>query len=197
MNVAETRVRLRRRTIVFVGLAAVFIHHRQHRATILRRRHGRARHSYSPHAARLRGWPFRVLQDHVHQRPTRSDGHRVVDGLSVCQHAFDGAPVRSELTKTPISKTADDVPNHWVVRLTDDALFQCPFTMASDVGTIGLSLEEVIHLREYVLKGGFLWVDDFWGGAAWAQWSSEIGRVLPPSEYPIVDLPMDHPVFHT
>ena len=69
--------------------------------------------------------------------------------------------------------------------------------MASDVGTIGLSLEEVIHLREYLLKGGFLWVDDFWGGAAWAQWSSEIGRVLPPSEYPIVDLPMDHPVSHT
>src|SRR2546422_5905184 len=103
----------------------------------------------------------------------------------------------SELTKTPVSKTSDGETNYWVVRLTDDALFQCPFTMASDVGTMGLSSEEVTRLREYLLKGGFLWVDDFWGEAAWAQWSSEIAKVLPPSEYPIVDLPMDHPVFHT
>ena len=26
-------------------------------------------------------------------------------------------------------------------------------------------------LREYLLKGGFLWVDDFWGTLAWEQWS--------------------------
>jgi hypothetical protein len=102
-----------------------------------------------------------------------------------------------ELTKTPISKTADGETNYWVIRLTDPELFQCPFTMASDVGTIGLSAEEVTHLREYLLKGGFLWVDDFWGDAGWAQWSSEMAKVLPPSEYPIVDLPVTHPVFHT
>jgi Domain of unknown function (DUF4159) len=103
----------------------------------------------------------------------------------------------SELTKTRTSKGADGEPNHWVVRLTDDALFQCPFAMASDVGTIGLSDDEVAHLRQYLLKGGFLWVDDFWGDAAWAQWSSEIGRVLPPADYPIVEVGPDHPVFHT
>jgi hypothetical protein len=47
------------------------------------------------------------------------------------------------------------------------------------------------------VKGGFLWVDDFWGTPAWNQWSAEIGRVLPPSEYPIIDLPLDHPLFQT
>ena len=67
--------------------------------------------------------------------------------------------------------------------------------IASDVGTMGLSGEEVLRLREYLLKGGFLWVDDFWGSNAWAQWSAEIGRVLPPGEYPIVDLPLTHPLF--
>src|SRR5262245_8973618 len=44
-----------------------------------------------------------------------------------------------ELTKTPDSHDDDGNPNYWVVHLTDDALFHCPFTLASDVGTIGLS----------------------------------------------------------
>ena len=69
--------------------------------------------------------------------------------------------------------------------------------MASDVGTMGLSAAEADRLRDYLLKGGFLWVDDFWGEAAWEQWSTQIAKALPPSEFPIVDLAIDHPVFHT
>ena len=42
-----------------------------------------------------------------------------------------------------------------------------------------------------------LWVDDFWGTAAWNRWSSEIGRVLPSGEFPIVDIPLAHPLLHT
>ena len=101
----------------------------------------------------------------------------------------------SELTKIPISVDAGGNPNYWVVRLTDDALFKCPFAMATDVGTLEFSPAEVTRLREYLLKGGFLWVDDFWGTHAWEQWSSEIHRVLP--DFPIVDVPPDHPVWHT
>ena len=103
----------------------------------------------------------------------------------------------SELTRTAISRDERGQPNHWVVRLTDPALFNCPFLMASDAGTIGLSPEEREGLRRYLLKGGFLWVDDFWGTAAWDHWSSEISRVLPPSEYPILDVPCDDPVLRT
>ena len=103
----------------------------------------------------------------------------------------------SELTRSRVSMNdATRRPNHFVVRLTDDALFQCPFTMASDVGTIGLSPEEAAQLRTYLLKGGFLWVDDFWGTAAWEQWTEEIGKVLDPRSYPIVDVPLTDPVFH-
>jgi hypothetical protein len=101
----------------------------------------------------------------------------------------------SELTKTRISKEANGEPQYWVVRLTDDALFDCPFTVATDVGTIGLSPEEARRLREYLLKGGFLWVDDFWGTRAAEQWSAEIHKALP--EYAIVDVPLDHPIRHT
>jgi hypothetical protein len=69
--------------------------------------------------------------------------------------------------------------------------------MASDVGTIGLSTEEAQRLREYLLKGGFLWVDDFWGSEAWTQWVSQLSLVLSPLEYPIEDLPLDHPLYST
>ncbi len=103
----------------------------------------------------------------------------------------------SELTRTPVSRGPDGRPNHYVVRITDDELFECPFTMASDVGTIGLQDDEAARLRLYLLKGGFLWVDDFWGDAAWEQWTQELARVLPPSEYPIEDVPMTDPIFRS
>ena len=103
----------------------------------------------------------------------------------------------SELTSTHVNLDEVGEPNHWVVDITDDELFGCPFVMTSDVGTMGLKSEEVVRLRDYLVKGGFLWVDDFWGTAAWEQWSAEIGRVLPPSEYPILDLPLDHELFQT
>ena len=67
----------------------------------------------------------------------------------------------SELTKIRINFDAPDEPSHYVVRMTDDpSLFQCPFTLASDVGTIGLSQQEAARLGQYLRKGGFLWVDD-------------------------------------
>ena len=101
----------------------------------------------------------------------------------------------AELTRTPVSRDANGRPNHYVVRLIDDELFQCPFTMASDVGTIGLRDDEAEQLRAYLLKGGFLWVDDFWGDAAWDQWAHELARVLPPSQYPIEDVDLSDPIF--
>jgi hypothetical protein len=103
----------------------------------------------------------------------------------------------SELTKTRVSRAEAGPPHVWLVRLTDPALFECPFLMASDVGTIGLSREEVDGLRLYLEKGGFLWVDDFWGDAAWAQWSRELARAMPSAEYRIEDVPLSDPIFHS
>ena len=103
----------------------------------------------------------------------------------------------SELTKTSISTDAAGEPNHLVVRLTDPELFQCPFVMMTEVGSIDFSPEEAQRLREYLLKGGFLWADDFWGSYAWDNWASEFSKVLPPAEYPMRDLPRDHPLFRT
>jgi hypothetical protein len=104
----------------------------------------------------------------------------------------------SELTKTHVSwLTPREAPHVWLVQLMDDALFQCPFIMASDIGTIGMSPEEAARLRVYLEKGGFLWVDDFWGNAAWEHWTRELAKALPRSEYPIEDVPPTDPIYRT
>jgi hypothetical protein len=103
----------------------------------------------------------------------------------------------SELTTTGVNFERHDAPYYYVVRPTDKALFNCPFVMASDIGTGRFSPAEATSLRAYLLKGGFLWVDDFWGDWAWAQWAEEIGKILPPSEYPIKDVPLNDPLFST
>jgi hypothetical protein len=101
----------------------------------------------------------------------------------------------SELTKTRISRQTDGAANHLVVRATDDELFQCPFLHIEDAGTAAFSDEEVARLRDYLLKGGFLWSDDFWGTDALEAFEAELARILPAIDYPIFDIKPDHPIF--
>ena len=101
----------------------------------------------------------------------------------------------AELTKTHVSRDSSGEPNHLVLNLTDPELFQCPFIMMTEVGSAYIGPEEATKLREYLLKGGFLWADDFWGTYAWEHWMNELAKVLPPHEYRAVDLPKDHPMF--
>jgi hypothetical protein len=103
----------------------------------------------------------------------------------------------SELTHTPVSRTPDGEPHFMLVRLTDPELFQCPFIMMTEVGSAYLRPEEAQRLREYLLKGGFLWADDFWGTDAWDWWAEQFNEVLPSAEYPIVDLDASHPIFRS
>jgi hypothetical protein len=101
----------------------------------------------------------------------------------------------SELTKTHISVDPSGEPNHVVVSLTDPLLFECPFVMMTEPGSVFFSPEEGKKLREYLEKGGFLWADDFWGSNAWYHWTEELRKVLPSHEYPTFELPKDHPLF--
>jgi hypothetical protein len=103
----------------------------------------------------------------------------------------------SELTKTRVSRDTNGDPNYYVVRLSDEQLFNCPFLVASDAGTIGFTDAQAQRLREYLLKGGFLWADDFWGSLAWDHWAEQIARALPPSEFPIEDVPLDDPMLRS
>jgi hypothetical protein len=103
----------------------------------------------------------------------------------------------SELTKTQVGLQGgqEREPNHLVVRPTDPELFQCPFVMASDPGSAGFSPEDAEGLRKYLLKGGFLWVDDFWGPWAWEAFTDEIAKALPPGEYPVKEITAEHPIY--
>ena len=103
----------------------------------------------------------------------------------------------SELTKTPVSQRPDGEPNHLVVRATDPQLFRCPWIQMSDAGTAGFDDDEVAALRAYLLKGGFVWADDFWGDAAMEHLTAELGRILPAAEYPVRDIPLTHPMFRS
>ena len=107
----------------------------------------------------------------------------------------------AELTKVRVKMTRDGdetVPDAVVVHLTDDDLFKCAFTFMEDAGTAHFTDEEVARLRQYLLKGGFLFVSDYHGILAQAQFDEEIGRALPRNDFPIVDLnPPDHPLWHT
>lgn len=81
------------------------------------------------------------------------------------------------------------------IGIMDDRLFDYPFTYFVEPGYLELSPEEAARLREYILRGGFLFLDDFWGEYEWQNVQEQMKRVLP--EYQIVDLPLTHPIFHT
>ena len=80
------------------------------------------------------------------------------------------------------------------IQLTDPRLRDFPFLYAVEVGFMSLSDEEVLGLRSYLEAGGFLVIDDFWGTREMSNLVLEMGRVLP--NHRIVDVPLDHPVFH-
>lgn len=103
----------------------------------------------------------------------------------------------SELTKIPVSRNGSGSPNHLLVRASGDELFQCPLVIMSAPGSAAFDNMEAARLREYLLKGGMIWADDFWGSYQWAHWVSELRKVLPAAEYPIFDVPIDHAVFRT
>ena len=113
---------------------------------------------------------------------------------------FPGADINfsvrlGELTRTRITKDKTGDPDYITVSALEPALFMCPYILVEDGGSARFSDEEVMKLREYLEKGGFLFVSDYWGTRAGEQWDEEIGRVLPPEEYPIRELPMTHPIW--
>jgi hypothetical protein len=103
----------------------------------------------------------------------------------------------AQVTKLPISTVGEGDPVRIVLRLSETELFQCPWVMMTEPGGADLTEAEAKQLGAYLRKGGFLWADDFWGSRAWEWWSMQIAKALPPGEFPIVDVSLDHPMFHT
>jgi hypothetical protein len=80
------------------------------------------------------------------------------------------------------------------IEIGADALSEYPFVYAVEVGAITLTEDERDSLRRYLLAGGLLVVDDFWGTWAWDHLSAEMKRLFP--DQTLRDVPLDHPIFH-
>lgn len=151
-------------------------------------------HGYDrPHGTRDTGWVFCTLRYRKVRSEPMGSGWRTdwpYAGRNFSKRV-------SELTR--IHVTPDERgqwPMQWIVNASadGDALSTCPLVFTSDVGTLEWLPGEPERIRAYLLKGGTLWVDDFWGPDAWRFWEAELARVLDPARYPVVDVPDDHPI---
>lgn len=79
-----------------------------------------------------------------------------------------------------------------LLRLTDPRLLDFPFVFMSDPGWQILSAEEQRSLKRYLDRGGFLWVDDFWGHAEWENFANNMRGVAP--NWTWFEIPTDHPI---
>jgi len=80
-----------------------------------------------------------------------------------------------------------------IVELGEPEVFDYPFAYVSEPGEMELSEQEVINLREFILRGGFVLMDDFDGSWQWAQMVSQVRRAFPESSF--VPLSIEEPVF--
>jgi hypothetical protein len=87
-------------------------------------------------------------------------------------------------------------PKGKILELTDDELFDYPFIYIIEPGRLRFSEEERACLRRYLLNGGFLMVDDFWGVDEGENWYEELAQVLPEPQYQPVPLTIEHKIFH-
>ena len=91
-------------------------------------------------------------------------------------------------------------PDGRILRLTDKELTDYPFIYIVEPGALEFSEEEVTALQKYLLNGGFLMFDDFWGDSAWENVADQIKKVFPMREF--VELPLndptqkDHQIYH-
>ncbi len=85
-------------------------------------------------------------------------------------------------------------PEGKYLAITDKELFDYPFIYIVEPGRLTFSPEEAAILRRYLLNGGFLMLDDFWGDEDWENISQEFKLVFPDREP--AELPIEHPIFH-
>ncbi len=76
----------------------------------------------------------------------------------------------------------------------DQSIYDFPWIYAVEVGYWHLNIQEAARLRDYLLRGGFLMVDDFHGAWEWSSFVASMQRVFP--DRPIVDIPEDDEAFH-
>jgi hypothetical protein len=85
-------------------------------------------------------------------------------------------------------------PRSAVVDIVPDQIRHYPFSYMVEVGDISITDEEAHTLREYMLNGGFIMVDDFWGTREWDNFYRAFKQIWPDREFE--ELPIEHEIFH-
>lgn len=139
--------------------------------------------------ARLRypdiyGYPFRQL---VMNDGTAFPGYWTMDYPRSDRHLLQGVRRLTRIETRSVEQ---------VVSLdgTDD-VYNWPVMYAVEPGHWLLPEDEAKQLREYLLRGGFLMVDDFHGDQEWRIFTRSLNLVFPDRE--VVDIPDNDPIFHT
>jgi hypothetical protein len=82
------------------------------------------------------------------------------------------------------------------VNLDDgDDVFNYPWMNAGEMGDWRLTGQQATALREYLLRGGFLMLDDFWNNDEWNRFMESMSRVFP--DRPVVEIDDADAIFHT
>ena len=84
-------------------------------------------------------------------------------------------------------------PDARLVRATDPDLAEYPFILASAPGAMGLTADEIVALRKYLLNGGFMLMTDYWGEPDLAYVERLFQQILPGSRFD--ELPIEHPLY--
>jgi hypothetical protein len=80
------------------------------------------------------------------------------------------------------------------IAINDPDLFRYPFVYTSEPEQMVLSDQDAAIMREYLERGGFWILDDFWGSFEWQSMERQLRKILPDLE--IKDIPKDHTIFH-
>ena len=86
-------------------------------------------------------------------------------------------------------------PRPEALEILDDRIFDYPILYIVEPGFMDLSTEQAARLREYIMRGGFIFLDDFWGEYEWQNVQEQFQKIVP--EFEIKDLPLNHPIFHS
>jgi hypothetical protein len=136
-------------------------------------------------------WHFTRLQyETVNRCPNLVGSFREAWTTDQYEAEYNLSDIISRLTRVEVA-TSDS--GYRSFSLLDDALFEYPWLYAVEVGHWVLSDPEAERLGEYLMRGGFLMVDDFHGECEWAVFTESLQRALPGRV--IVDIPEDHEIF--
>ena len=125
--------------------------------------------------------------------------HFTTEGTHVAQDFYgepwyiDAPAAEQNLTRRVKTATAIQVEDPIVMTLDDPRLFQNPWIYFVEPGNLKMLETDLPILREFLLRGGSAYFDDFHGPYDWDNFAREMKRLFPDRE--IVEVPRDHPVF--